>query len=151
MIFSRLNLRSALIRERGFQQRLVNEANELLRNASAQDEEIFTRLREGNDKTTRFTYEERSNVFSLEEIKSICIRYRLRFLDSSQFKAGYPYEAISAIKSFEKNNGIKIQSFKILAPSKAFDLENINKDPLLFAQLNNVDDFSFDRLFAFCI
>jgi hypothetical protein len=41
------------------------------------------------------------------------------------------------IKEFEKKYRTEISSFKIIAPDHAFDLQNINKDPLLFAQLND--------------
>ncbi|MFM9028449.1 MAG: hypothetical protein ACKOQ6_10695, partial [Bacteroidota bacterium] len=79
--------------------------------------------------------EDLENVFTLRQIRSICIRFRLRFLDSKHFKSEYPYEAISKIKSFENKYQVRIEGFKIVAPDHLFDLQNINKDPLLFAEL----------------
>ena len=37
---------------------------------------------------------ERDNIFHISDIKSICITYRLRFLESSLFKGEIPQEAI---------------------------------------------------------
>ena len=139
MIFSRINIRKALIKERGHQQELLRQANVLLNKASIKDENVISRLKQNStDKYLLLPKNINSeNIFSIEEIKQICIKYRLRFLDSSYFKSEYPYAAISEINDFEIKYGIKINSFRIIAPSKAFDLQNINKDPLLFAKLND--------------
>ena len=48
-----------------------------------------------------------------------------------------PQEAIFKIKEIEKSNSTEIKKFFILAPSSAFDLEDCNKDPLLFIPLKN--------------
>ena len=141
MIFSRLNLRTALLRERKNQQQLLNEANDILIAATSYDTEIISRLKNGNSALQIEAPINKENIFTIDQIRKICIRYRLRFLDSKYFNSEYPYEAVSQIKAFEKKHGIKIQSFRILAPGKAFNLENINKDPLLFAQLSDNNYF----------
>ena len=79
---------------------------------------------------------ERDNIFHISDIKSICITYRLRFLESSLFKGEIPQEAISKIKQLEKAHEISLNGFKIMAPSKLFKLENYD-DPLLFAPIGN--------------
>ena len=78
-----------------------------------------------------------NNVYDLNSIKSIAIKYRLRFLPTKYFKNKIPNEAIFKVKALEKANDTSIKQFYILAPSKNFDLEDINKDPLLFAPLSN--------------
>lgn len=78
-----------------------------------------------------------NKVYSEESIKQICIKYRLRFLDSKHFKAEYPYEALHQIKEFEQTHQVKIQHFKIIAPYDMFQLTDVNEDPLLFAQLSD--------------
>ncbi len=75
-------------------------------------------------------------IYHLTQIRSVCINYRLRFLDSSQFKDGMPEEAISKINALEKLHETKLEGFKIMAPSKAFELKNAD-DPLLFAPIGN--------------
>ncbi|WP_411894886.1 hypothetical protein [Winogradskyella sp. A2] len=79
---------------------------------------------------------ETNRIYHINQIKEICIDYRLRFLDSKYFKGELPYEAISKIKSIEKDHNTKLNGFKIIAPSKLFKLENAD-DPLLFAPIGN--------------
>jgi len=79
---------------------------------------------------------ERDNIFHINDIQSICITYRLRFLDSSLFKGEFPHKAINKIKQLEKNHDTSLKGFKIMAPSKLFKLENYD-DPLLFAPIGN--------------
>ncbi len=75
-------------------------------------------------------------IFHLEQIKNVCIDYRLRFLDSNLFKNEIPEEAISAIHNLEKNHNTTLGGFKIMAPSKTFQLLSYD-DPLLFAPIGN--------------
>lgn len=79
---------------------------------------------------------ETDKIFHINHIKKICIDYRLRFLDSSLFKNEIPEEAISKIQVIEKEHNIALQGFKIVAPSKAFHLENYD-DPMLFVPIGN--------------
>lgn len=133
-----INLRNELVRQRSRQKELLDTTRELLVEAAGRDRDVLSRLKSSVDKTsTAILPEDLENVFSLEQIRNVCIRYRLRFLDSKYFKSEYPYEAIVQINAFEKRYGIKIESFKIIAPDHLFDLENINKDPLLFAELSD--------------
>src|SRR4051812_44151930 len=140
MIFSPLNLEQELIRERLRQEKLVESAHKILEEAVLSDEKIIDRLKTTPvEKELNLVLDEldRSRIFSLSDIRSIAIRYRLRFLDSSFFKAEFPYQAVAEIKTFEKKYGLQIKRFRIMAPDHAFNLENINKDPLLFAQLTD--------------
>lgn len=75
-------------------------------------------------------------IYHITQIRKVCISYRLRFLDSSSFKSGIPEEAISKINALEKQHNTKLRGFKIMAPSKAFELKNAD-DPLLFAPIGN--------------
>ena len=77
-----------------------------------------------------------SRIFHINEIKQICIDYRLRFLDTKYFKGNIPAEALSKIKTLEKEHDLKMKGFKIIAPSKLFKLED-KDDPLLFAPIGN--------------
>lgn len=79
---------------------------------------------------------EHSRIYHIDDIKNICIDYRLRFLDSKFFKGKLPIEAISKIKDLEKIHNIELKGFKIIAPSKLFKLED-KDDPLLFAPIGN--------------
>ncbi|WP_378176081.1 hypothetical protein [Aquimarina sp. SS2-1] len=83
-----------------------------------------------------FDHLESSKIYHIDQIKKICIDYRLRFLDSKYFKGKLPKEALSKIKDLEKTHDIELSGFKIVAPSKLFKLENAD-DPLLFAPMGN--------------
>jgi len=140
MIFSPLNVEQELIHERMKQQRLMNEVHDLLEQVQSRDAKILQRLKQDHpekEMLLRIHESDRPRIFSLTEIKNTCIRYRLRFLKSKYFKADLPYEALMEIKDFEKKYGVEIQNFRIIAPDHAFELQNINKDPLLFAQLTD--------------
>ena len=89
-----------------------------------------------NQNNFNFDLLETDKIYHVQQIKDICIDYRLRFLDSSFFKNDIPEEAISKIKNFEKNHNTTLDGFKIMAPSKLFQLKNYD-DPLLFAPIGN--------------
>lgn len=74
------------------------------------------------------------NIFHLSEIKSICITYRLRFLDSHLFKGKIPPEALLKAANLAREHKTNLQNFKILAPGKQFQLDDAN-DPMLFIPL----------------
>ena len=84
----------------------------------------------------KFDLLETDRIFHLRHIRKICIDYRLRFLESSQFRQEFPQEAISAIRRLEQLHGITLSGFRIAAPAKAFSLDNYN-DPLLFVPIGN--------------
>lgn len=75
-------------------------------------------------------------IFHLEQIKKICIDYRLRFLDSNIFKNEIPEEAVTKIRILQKEHNTTLNGFKIIAPSKSFHLLNYD-DPLLFVPIGN--------------
>ncbi len=136
MIFNRLNIKEELVKERSKQQRLMNDVTGILNDSLERDNKVLERLKgSGESNTNTLLIEDEKRIYTLEQIKKICIRYRLRFLPTRLFKAEFPYEAIANINELERKLNRKIEDFKIIAPSKAFELENINKDPLLFAQL----------------
>jgi len=83
-----------------------------------------------------FDHLETNKIYHLDQIKAICIDYRLRFLDAKYFKGKLPQSAIAAVKKLEKEHHTELKNFKIIAPSKLFKLENAD-DPLLFAPMGN--------------
>jgi len=103
------------------------------------EKEILSSLKEGASSSNLLSPEglDENRIFSLSEIKKLCLKYRLRFLSTKYFNKKYPQEAIQKIKDTEMVTGEKINSFAILAPSSMFKLEDANKDPLLFAPLKD--------------
>lgn len=75
-------------------------------------------------------------VYHIDQIRKICIDFRLRFLDAKLFKGQFPMEAVDEIRCIEKAHQTELTSLKMIAPSKLFKLENAD-DPLLFAPMGN--------------
>lgn len=118
---------------------ILQAVHKLLAIDNHKDDLVLETLSKSNDANHNdfvFDLLETERIYQLEQIKEICINYRLRFLDSKYFKGELPYEAILKIKSLEKKHNTKLNGFKIIAPSKLFKLENAD-DPLLFAPIGN--------------
>ena len=79
---------------------------------------------------------DKNRIYHINQIKAVCINYRLRFLDIKYFKNKIPVEALNQIELLEKEHNNSISDFKIMAPSKLFRLMR-KDDPLLFAPLGN--------------
>ena len=121
------------------EQDILQAVHKLLAVDNHKDDLVLETLYKSNDANHNdfvFDLLETERIYQLEQIKEICINYRLRFLDSKYFKGELPYEAILKIKSLEKKHNTKLNGFKIIAPSKLFKLENAD-DPLLFAPIGN--------------
>jgi len=118
---------------------LLEEVQEIFNQEQSKEDLILKNITdsiETESNNLNFDLLETSNIYHLSDIEKICIDYRLRFLNSSYFKAKLPYEAISKIKHLEKIHETKLEGFKIMAPAKLFKLENAD-DPLLFAPIGN--------------
>jgi len=76
-------------------------------------------------------------IFSINEIKQICVQYRLKFLDSKSFKAPIPYEAILKVKHLNNKFDKQLKEFKILAPYEFFAKKEAEASGLLFVKTNH--------------
>ena len=114
--------------------------NDVLKNVDSQHESIRAKLNssQSNNTVTNFKREklEEDKIFHISQIRTICIQYRLKFLNTSFFKGDYPVETISKINELENSHDVRIEEFKIVAPSILFRLKKAD-DPLLFAPLGN--------------
>src|ERR1051326_8145795 len=127
-MFRKINIKEELLKEKAHPaapaKELLHEVYELLRNKENEDEEILALLRKGKSKDA-ISVElnipaDDANVFTLEQIRKVCVDYRLRFLDTKQFK---------------RKHGMSIGQFMVMAPSNMFRLLDPDKDPLLFANI----------------
>ncbi len=141
MIFSPINLSEELAAiSRKHPNNLLDEAGALLSHDANADSKILLHFPNisaiGNSKKNNATLA-LNKVYSIKQIKTLCINFRLRFLKSELYKGNLPYEAITAIKKFEAGfSPIKAEYF-IVAPAEFFKLKDRFADPLLFAQLGN--------------
>lgn len=142
MLLEKTNLEIELLSKR---KKFIKEESLLaeIKNILALDDDkrqtIKEKLKsESSTKANNFTFDllETDKIFHIDNIKTICIDYRLRFLESNLFKNEIPEEAISKIKNLEKNHNTILDGFKIMAPSKLFHLKNFD-DPLLFVPIGN--------------
>jgi hypothetical protein len=141
-MFEKKNLELELLLERGkfvSETELMAEIKMIFDEDEAKRASIHKKLTDEsstNENKFNIDFLETCKIFHLDQIKSICIDYRLRFLDSHLFKNEIPEEAISKIKSMEKEHNCDMRGFKIIAPSKLFHLKNFD-DPLLFVPIGN--------------
>jgi hypothetical protein len=131
-----LSKRNATVVERV----LLDEVRILLNRDETARQAIKQRLHEGGDgqdaNNLVFDLLESGRIFHIQQIREVCIDYRLRFLGSELYKSTIPEEAVTEIKHLEKEHGTVLGGFKIMAPSQQFYLENYD-DPLLFAPIGN--------------
>ena len=118
---------------------IIQQVKALFENDTVLREKIKSNIKSGSEViSNEFNFDllDSNKIFHISAIKSICVDYRLRFLDSSLFKNNIPEEAISIIKNLEKQHDSQLNGFKIMAPAKLFRLKNAD-DPLLFAPIGN--------------
>ena len=138
----KVNLFEELLRERN-KQISSNELKSLIKDIW--DKEDFKKNRiakslneKNNENFNKMKFEEMEtkNIFHKDTIKSICVQYRLRFLDSNLFKGDYPNNITKVISDIEKKHETTLNNFMIMAPSKLFKIKSPD-DPILFVPLGN--------------
>lgn len=116
----------------------VLEAQQILDEAYTVDINLLQRIKGNSNGEDSFFHElEEENIYDIRTIRSLCIKYRLRFLDAALYKGEIPFEAIQKIKELEKEWGCKLNNFKIIAPKELFKLKDKDSDPILMVQLSN--------------
>ena len=108
-------------------------------NHDSKKDQIRISLNKKNDyknNQLKFDKMESKNIFHKDTIKKICVRYRLRFLDSNLFKGEYPKNITRIITDLETKHDTSLSNFKIMAPSKLFKIKSPD-DPILFVPIGN--------------
>lgn len=142
MLLQRTNIHDKLLRERGKStdgQDILAQVQQIFKEDSLREKDILNTLNgKGEAGYNEFNFDllETDRIFHIEQIKEICIKYRLRFLDTKYFKGKYPQQALDNIKYLENKHHTELDGYKIIAPSKMFVLEKAD-DPLLFAPMGN--------------
>ena len=138
----KVNLFEELLKERS-KQISTNELISLLKSIwvkeDSKKERITQSLKDVNNGSfnqLKFDEMETKNIFHKDTIKNICVRYRLRFLDSNLFKGDYPKNITKIISDIEKKHDTKLINFMIMAPSKLFKIKSPD-DPILFVPIGN--------------
>ena len=138
----KVNLFEELLRERNKQISSI-ELKSLIKDIWQKEDfkknRITNSLNDKNNKNfnkMKFENMETKNIFHKDTIKSICVQYRLRFLDSNLFKGDYPDNITKVISDIEKKHETTLNNFMIMAPSKLFKIKSPD-DPILFVPIGN--------------
>lgn len=139
MEFNTVDLHKELQKERkkNPSESVIEEANRLIKNEFDLENSINTKIKElNNDLYYKVNAKlDSDRIFTIDQIRAVCIKYRLRFLDSGLFKNEIPKEAIFEVKRLEKEWDFKTENFKIIAPKKLFTLTDKDSDPILFVPI----------------
>jgi len=134
----KVNLFEELINERS-KQITSEELSTAIKSIWSKDDQIKKSLNKKNDNKhndLKFDKMKTRNIFHKDTIKKICVRYRLRFLDSNLFKGEYPKNITKIIGKIERNHNTTLSNFMIMAPSKLFKIKSPD-DPILFVPIGN--------------
>lgn len=119
---------------------LMEQVHRILALDDEKDEAVIDRLKndDGGDDQNNLIVDllDGNRIYHISDIEKICINYRLRFLNSGLYKAEFPYETVIRIKELEKEHGISLKGYKLMAPASVFKLKNAD-DPLLFAPIRS--------------
>ena len=138
----KVNLFEELFRERNKEissDELKSIVKKIWSNHDSKKDQIRISLNKKNDyknNQLKFDKMESKNIFHKDTIKKICVRYRLRFLDSNLFKGEYPKNITRIITDLESKHDTILSNFKIMAPSKLFKIKSPD-DPILFVPIGN--------------
>ena len=121
----------------------VEELTGILNEDAGKEQDALNRIFSSNNNNQNIDFNKiqqlfpENRIYDIEQIKKLCIDYRLRFLDAQLFKDNLPQEALNTIRRIENKTGIRFENFKIIAPAALFKLKDPDKDPILFADLGN--------------
>src|SRR4051812_35036540 len=114
MLKRTINLRDELVSERRKTRKdfdVLEEVAKILARNEAQREKIRESLSNGGTALPNdfdFDLLDKDNIFHISHIRTVCVNYRLRFLDSSFFKNEIPEEAVTKISHLEKEHNTKL-------------------------------------------
>lgn len=133
-----VDLLKELLDQRAESNRFIEDVNALLRSEERTYASIMERLRSSSKAPSIFNAEPPLNeVFDIQDIRKVALKFRLRFLPTHLLKANLPMAAVQAIKEKELELDCELHGFNLLAPEEAFDLKDENADPLLFADMGD--------------
>jgi hypothetical protein len=138
-MFNSINIRTELLKQKKNSLKktdfVLDEVNKILKAELFKEHNILNNLKSYNKSFALLDEEglDETPIFRKEEIKDICVKYRLRFVDSQKFKGHFPYEAVLKIKDLNKHQGKDLEGFKILAAPSVIKDKNNAGQILIFA------------------
>lgn len=138
------------------QELILDYANEVLKNADEEDRQALINAGLSHNLVSSKNIQalngglkasfDTSNIFTRGQIKRLCVKYGLRFLETERFRGNIPLEAVVKLKEYQKKYKLNEKEAKrrynyfgyyIAAPKSSFELTKRPKDPLLFHYLGN--------------
>jgi len=122
------------------EEKLINEVHKILNNDLLNENKILNHLSHYMRSFEKLNEEEildQELLFTVNEIKSFCIKYRLKFLSSEKFCDEIPYEAILKIKHLNANYRKDLKDFKIISYAEHFIGKKQTNSGFLFAPTNH--------------
>lgn len=120
------------------EEELIQEVGRILNRSAFDKGSVLDNLKNYN-KSFELVNEDdvdKDMIFSPAEIKTICIKYRMRFIDSQVYKKEFPYEAVLKIDSINSICKKNLKSFKLLTTFKSLKDKKVEEETLLFATTN---------------
>jgi hypothetical protein len=140
---------------------LLNHANQLLLQQSTDETQVIENiginksLVEATNKRTSTHLERKElerktgdNIFTIEEIKTMCVKYRLKFLQANEYVGAIPPDLGARIVDLKKKHNLNINEssnsdsgkFFIMAPPSCFKLREaeairVKLDPVMFYRI----------------
>ncbi|MCB9170817.1 MAG: hypothetical protein H6597_03940 [Flavobacteriales bacterium] len=118
------------------QELFVSTVKGWLEEERSQDEIIRAVVRTAPpDRIDRLVGLDAGSIYHQGSIRSLAIKYRLRFLPGAAFKGHIPTQAVAAVRRLERSTGKNLSAFHLLAPARRFRLVDCEADPLLFIRI----------------
>jgi len=138
-MFKSYDIPTRLLREKQIklkqEESLLREANSILHQDLFSEKKILQNLSAYNDRKDLLDEDglEKEKIFHLKDIQTICINYRLRFLNSEHYALEIPYEAILKIKHLSQIQHKNLKHFKLLGSNESIRGKSSN-EMCLFCQ-----------------
>lgn len=113
---------------------IIIEANKILKQSIFKEQNILSNLKTYN-KSFQLLDEvglDEHLIFTTEEIRKICIKFRLKFLNSQNYHFDIPYEVILKIKDLNRSQKKDLDGFQMLGVSETFKRKSHNANFVLF-------------------
>lgn len=118
------------------QARLLEQVNDWLDEEQKRDDILRAVVRASRKPAiTELFVTDPDRVFSLETIRSLCVKHRLRFLEGGLYKGEIPGQAVLSIRELEQRAQAPVTGYMVMAPASRFRLCDSEVDPLLFVPI----------------
>lgn len=108
--------------QRKEEEKLLHEVNRILVNDLYTGKNVLNNLKNYQqlEELVEEDFADLDKIYKLSEIRQLAITYRLKFLDSQQYKFDFPLEVLMCLEDFNKTHRKNIKGFKLLGTDDFF-------------------------------